>query len=312
MCTLLIFPCLPKMSIPVPLADLAEPPTTDKERQALETLQCQYLGNIGKLVWDRIPRHPPMLPCLPCRPALPFPVTTSQCHGTLPALARFLRQVDDVAIAIFLHANSSVSSWTAAAAPFSCPGPKWITKNLRRILRKRSVAIKTDEASRITARIKLNPGPNLPSVSRVAPITDPEFLTHFNSKFPLPQNLSWRLAHPTPAMLSNVISTLRGQRLPMQQWMTKPESTVGTPGCNTWPNGDKPRTCPTCPNTTSRKSSWPSAPGFALDSSGKSGKLEPNLSKKPCVTWHRPLYWLDLPTPDAPPAHGNSIFPSLA
>ena len=162
-----------------------------------------------------------------------------------------------------------------------------------------------DEASRIAARIKLRPGSNLPSVSRVAPITDPEFLTHFNSKFPLPQNLSWRLAHPTPAMLSNVISTLRGQRLPMQQWMTKPESTVGTPGCNTWPSGDKHRTCPTCPNTTSRKSSWPSAPGFALDSSGKSGKLEPNLSRKPCVTWHRPLYWLDLPTPDAPPAQEN-------
>jgi hypothetical protein len=125
MCTLLIFPCLPKMSIPVPLAELAEPPTTDKERQALETLQCQYaVGNIGKLVWDRITRHPHMLPCLPCRPALPFAVTTSQCHGTLPALARFLRQVDDVAIAIFLHMNSSVSSWTATAAPFSCPGPK--------------------------------------------------------------------------------------------------------------------------------------------------------------------------------------------
>ena len=70
MCTLLIFPCLPKMSMPAPLADLAEPPTTDKERQALETLQCQYLGNIGKLVCDRIPRHPHMLPCLPCRPAL--------------------------------------------------------------------------------------------------------------------------------------------------------------------------------------------------------------------------------------------------
>jgi hypothetical protein len=193
-----------------------------------------------------------MLPCLPCRPALPFPVTTSQCHGTLPALARFLRQVDDVAIAIFLHANSSVSSWTAAAAPFSCPGPKWITKNLRRILRKRSVAIKTDEASRITARIKLNPGPNLPSVSRVAPITDPEFLTHFNSKFPLPQNLS-------------ILSPWRSSF--------------------------------SCDESASRKSSWPSAPGFALDSSGKSGKLEPNLSRKPCVTWHRPLYWLDLPTP---------------
>ena len=105
MCTLLIFPCLPKMSIPVPLADLAEPPTTNKERQALETLQCQYCGVIGKLVWDRSKRYPHMLPCRICRPALPFPVTTSQCHGTLPALAQFLRQVDDIAIAIFMYAH---------------------------------------------------------------------------------------------------------------------------------------------------------------------------------------------------------------
>jgi hypothetical protein len=46
------------------------------------------------------------------------------------------------------------------------------------------------------------------------------------------------------------------------------------------------RTCTTCPTSTIENSSWPSAPGFALDSSGKSGKLEPNLSRKPCVTWH--------------------------
>ena len=105
MCTLLIFPCLPKMSIHVPLADLAEPPTTDKERQALETLQCQYRGVIRKLIWDRITRHPHMITGSPCRPALPFPVTNSQFHGTLPALAQFLRQVDDFAIAISMHAH---------------------------------------------------------------------------------------------------------------------------------------------------------------------------------------------------------------
>ena len=68
-----------------------------------------------------------------------------------------------------------------------------------------------DEASLITAKIKLRPDSILPFVSRVNPIADPQFLTHFNSKFPLPQNPSWRLAHPTSAMLYNVISTLRGQ-----------------------------------------------------------------------------------------------------
>ena len=67
------------------------------------------------------------------------------------------------------------------------------------------------EASRITTKINLWPDSILPSLSRVNPIPDPQFLTHFNSKFPLPQNLSWRLAHPTPAMLYKVISMLRGQ-----------------------------------------------------------------------------------------------------
>jgi hypothetical protein len=91
------------MSIFVPLADLAEPPTTDKECQALETLQCRYRGVIGELMRDRITRHPHLLTC---RPALSFPLTDSQFHGALPTLARLLRQVDDVAIAISsMHAH---------------------------------------------------------------------------------------------------------------------------------------------------------------------------------------------------------------
>ena len=97
MCTLLIFACLPVMSIPVPLADLAESPTTDKERQALETLQCQYRGVSGELMRDRITRHPHMLTC---HPALSFLLTDSNFHGALPTLAWLLCQVDDAAIAI--------------------------------------------------------------------------------------------------------------------------------------------------------------------------------------------------------------------
>jgi hypothetical protein len=70
MCTLLIFACLSAMSISVPLADLAESPTTDKERQALETLQCRYRGVIGELMWDRSTCHPHMITCSPARPSL--------------------------------------------------------------------------------------------------------------------------------------------------------------------------------------------------------------------------------------------------
>ena len=50
------------------------------------------------------------------------------------------------------------------------------------------------------------------------------------------------------------------------------------------------------PNSTSKKSSWPSVPEFALDSSGKVGKLEPKLSRKLCVTCIDPCTgWISRP-----------------
>jgi hypothetical protein len=45
---------------------------------------------------------------------------------------------------------------------------------------------------------------------------DHAFLTHFNNLFPL-QERFWQCASPLPAQLSNVILTLRGQRLTMQR-----------------------------------------------------------------------------------------------
>ena len=49
-----------------------------------------------------------------------------------------------------------------------------------------------DETSPITAKINLRPESILPSLSCVHPIADPQFLTHFNSKFPyLATHLNW-------------------------------------------------------------------------------------------------------------------------
>jgi hypothetical protein len=39
------------------------------------------------------------------------------------------------------------------------------------------------------------------------------FLSYYNSRFPLPQSPSWNVAHPDASLSSNVIWTLRGQRL---------------------------------------------------------------------------------------------------
>ena len=49
----------------------------------------------------------------------------------------------------------------------------------------------------------------------------------FNSAFPLPQQISWVLQPIPQAPLSQLISTLGGERLPLQQWTYPPASVTG-------------------------------------------------------------------------------------
>jgi hypothetical protein len=72
--------------------------------------------------------------------------------------------------------------------------------------------------------------------SRPIPTIDDDsaFLTHFDSAFPL-QYRYWRRASPLPVQLSNVILTLRGQRLTMQRWTLKSGPPTGA-GVNTAPS----------------------------------------------------------------------------
>jgi hypothetical protein len=61
------------------------------------------------------------------------------------------------------------------------------------------------------------------------------FRTHFdNLLFPL-QERFWQCASPPPTQLSNVISTLRGQRLTMQRWTVPLEPPAGAGGNNIAP-----------------------------------------------------------------------------
>jgi hypothetical protein len=62
-------------------------------------------------------------------------------------------------------------------------------------------------------------------------LDDAHFLTLFSLSFPLPQLVSWRLRPIPPDPLSQLISTLGGQRLPLRQW-TYP------PGCETGAGGN--------------------------------------------------------------------------
>jgi hypothetical protein len=126
---------------------------------------------------------------------------------------------------------------------------------------------------------------------------DHAFLTHFDNLFPL-QERFWQRASPPPAQLSNVISTLRGQRLTMQRWTAPLAPPVGAGGSNIVPIVERIRGCATRLPRSAASYSWDLPPGLVLDTLGKAGKLEPRPLKKPCVTWHKPSCWKDTPTPD--------------
>jgi hypothetical protein len=123
------------------------------------------------------------------------------------------------------------------------------------------------------------------------------FLSYFTSRFPLPQSPSWNIVHPDSNHCSNVISTLRGQRLELRRWMIKSGPKVGTigPGMR-----EAPTLTPTSNQWASRTeptSSLPLPPGFALDSSERAGQLDSSPWRKPFVTSRKPSSWRGTMTP---------------
>jgi hypothetical protein len=125
------------------------------------------------------------------------------------------------------------------------------------------------------------------------------FTMHFDNLFPLQENF-WQYASPPPMQLSNVIPTLRGQRLTMQRWTVPLAPPAGAGGNNTVLIVEQIRGCATRLPRSAASYSWDLPPGLILDSLGKVGKLEPRPMKKHCVTWHKLSCWKDTPTPDEP------------
>jgi hypothetical protein len=125
-----------------------------------------------------------------------------------------------------------------------------------------------------------------------SPVVPNEFLNHFNSLYPLPQMQLWHSVPPPSVHLSNVISTLRGQRLALPQWTTALGPPLGEIG---HPTPDRPASTPTCATTvkhSNKPTCLPLPPGFDLASSAMASKLEPSLWRRPYVTWHKPSSWL--------------------
>jgi hypothetical protein len=136
------------------------------------------------------------------------------------------------------------------------------------------------------------------------------FLTIFDSSYPLPQKRRWHNVQPPSDLWSNVISTLRGQRLALRQWTTRP---VPPPGTTGRPMHASATSTPGCATKRAKKNKLTSLPlpqGFDLGSSGMQSKLATKLWKKPSVMWPKPSFWLGTTTPDEPTAPKSSTYRS--
>ena len=125
-----------------------------------------------------------------------------------------------------------------------------------------------------------------------------DFLTHFTTSYPLPQQRPWLNVQPPSGLWSNVISTLRGQRLELQRWTMKCDKLGGITGPPMQADAASTRGCASNPSPKNKPTCLPLPPGFELESSGERSKLDTSLWKKPSVTWHKPSSWPDLTTRD--------------
>jgi hypothetical protein len=119
-------------------------------------------------------------------------------------------------------------------------------------------------------------------------LTDAELLSHFD--FHYPQTESWRLVHPSPAMLSSVTCALRRQRPKLESFLREPPPT-------TMPGRSGPTFATISSSTlSSLETVTPSFSYKSLPNATKQASLLPmaGLSslarwKAPSVRWDRPL-----------------------
>ena len=68
------------------------------------------------------------------------------------------------------------------------------------------------------------------SHGKITHLSDVDFLSSFNTEFPLPLNQEWKLATVPEWLKFNVFETLRGKRLDLQQWASQSGAGAGKCG----------------------------------------------------------------------------------
>ena len=120
-----------------------------------------------------------------------------------------------------------------------------------------------------------------------------QFVNNFNFKFPLPQTQSWQIAMPTLKMKSNVFSTLLGNRLPLQLWMTNQGLDIGKSGSNTAVTAESIPSCQTLPNQSSMNCSFPLLSGSGKDMLVKEKQLVHKQLQPGSGMLPRTQFWQD-------------------
>jgi hypothetical protein len=139
--------------------------------------------------------------------------------------------------------------------------------------------------------------------------SDDQFLTSFNTVFSLSlfsEMRSWRLV-PVPSELSSlVISTLRGQRSPMQRWTQPPAPVIGNTGVDGALASTLTSSSPAPPSTGEYMHSWLSLPKSVLELLVKADKSDVNPLPQPCAMSPKPLFWPGTPTLEVDSQDQNS------
>jgi hypothetical protein len=211
--------------------------------------------------------------------------------------------------------NSPAVAWTTRMATRSAsPIAYWLLQGLAMRQRVTQSALPTvyhvagilNKLADVASRPVKGVASHFPLMEKLPHTMCPDtFLTIFDSHYPLPQNKPWRRVQPSSNLWSSVISTLHGQQLALQQWMGMPAVSLGTTGPNMPSTAISILGRTTSTKRCNKRTSLPLPPGFALASTGEQSKLDSNLWKRPCATWHKPSFWLGTMTLDTPTALKN-------
>jgi hypothetical protein len=205
--------------------------------------------------------------------------------------------------------NSSAKSWSTKLVPKSdSPHASRLTRALAIRQRRTEAAFPAvehwagkdndlaDIASRSFATFHTGPYNGVPAS------TDDVFVNLFALTFPLPsQEISWHMVTIGPAAHSLLISTLRGAKSTMQQWMSLPVADHGDSGRPiAWPTGTlTPSAQNGAPKTVSN-SYWPSLPPLIQEFLDKGSKSKLGPSPPPYATSPKLLNWQDIVIPAVP------------